>query len=276
MLKELTGIWSYTFMVRALVVGSLISVCAALLGVNLVLKRYSMIGDGLSHVGCGAMAIAVCIGWAPLWVAMPVVIVASFLLLGIRRNKRMQGDAAIGLISSGALAIGVMAVSVTKGINIDLNSYMFGSILSLSQSDLVLSILLSVFVLLGYILLFPRIFAVTFDDAFAAATGTKVELYNAAISVFTAVTIVLGMRMMGTLLISSLILFPALTSMRLGRRFRSVVIIAALVSLLCFWAGLLLSYLAGTPAGASVVCANMLAFAMAQIIRTMRNAAARH
>lgn len=275
MIQMLLKMCSYTFMVRALIVGSLISLCAALLGVNLVLKRYSMIGDGLSHVGFGAMAIAVCMNWAPLAVALPVVIAAAFVLLRFNRSRKMRGDAAIGLISSGALAVGVMAVSITDGVNVDINSYMFGSILSLSRTDTILSVVLSLCVLLSYILLYPRIFAVTFDDAFAKATGTKTEVYNSVIAVLTAVTVVLGMRMMGTLLISSLIIFPALTSMRLRKTFGSVVICAGVIALICFFAGILLSYGAGTPAGASVVCANILCFAIAALVRGICNGISR-
>lgn len=271
MLQTIFHMFSYGFMVRALLVGCLISLCAALLGVSLVLKRYSMIGDGLSHVGFGALAVASVMNWAPLAVAIPVVILSAFLLMRISQNARIKGDALIGLISSGALAIGVMAVSLTSGMNVDINNYMFGSILSLSRSDTVMSLILSACVLLCYILLYPRIFAVTFDDVFAQATGTKTGIYNTLLAVLTAVTIVLGMRMMGALLISSLVIFPALTSMRVCSQFKQVIICAAVLSLLCFLAGISISYLYGTPTGASVVCVNMAAFVVAAAVGEVRS-----
>ena len=260
MTELFTEMFSYHFMTRAIVVGVLVSLCAALLGVSLVLKRYSMIGDGLSHVGFGALAIAAAMNVAPLALAIPVVIAAAFLLLRINQSSRIKGDAAIALISSSALAIGVAVVSVTTGMNTDVSNYMFGSILSLSKADAVLSIALSAVVLLMFVLLYPRIFAVTFDETFARATGAKSQLLNTVIAVLTAVTVVIGMRMMGALLISSLIIFPALTAMRLCRSFRSVVLCAAVVSVVCFVLGMTASYALELPSGASVVIANIIAF----------------
>ena len=251
---------SYHFMTRALIVGILVSLCAALLGVSLVLKRYSMIGDGLSHVGFGALAIAAALNIAPLAVAVPVVVIAAFLLLRVSRNSRIKGDAAIALISSSALAIGVIVVSVTTGMNTDVSSYMFGSILSLSSADAALSVVLSVIVLAMFIALYPRIFAVTFDESFALATGTKADAYNTVIAVLTAVTVVLGMRMMGALLISSLIIFPALTAMRLCKSFKSVIVCSAVLSVVCFIVGMVLSYVLELPSGASIVIVNLAAF----------------
>lgn len=260
MIEMISEMFSYHFMTRALIVGVLVSLCAALLGVSLVLKRYSMIGDGLSHVGFGALAIATALDVAPLIVAVPVVMLAAFLLLRISQDGRIKGDAAIALISSGALAVGVIVVSVTTGMNTDVSNYMFGSILSLSSSDAVLSVVLSVIVLAMFLLLYPRIFAVTFDESFAKATGTKAECYNTVIALLTAITVVVGMRMMGALLISSLIIFPALSSMRVCRSFRSVTVVSALVSVLCFVAGMCLSFVYELPSGASVVAVNIVVF----------------
>ena len=265
---------SYPFMVRAFVVGILVALCSALLGVSLVLKRYSMIGDGLSHVGFGAMAVAAAANAAPLAVAIPVVIVAAVLLLRISGSSRIKGDAAIALISTSSLAIGVMVISMTTGMNTDVYNYMFGSILAMSQEDVALSVTLAVVVLVLYIFFYQKIFAITFDETFARATGVKSGLYNTLIAVLTAVTIVLGMRMMGALLISSLIIFPALTAMRACRTFRSVTIHAAVISVVCLAAGLLMSYLGGTPAGASVVMANIAAlilYSLAGVLRGRMN-----
>ncbi len=231
-LKEM---FSYAFLVRAVVVGLLVSLCAALLGVSLVLKRYSMIGDGLSHVGFGALAIATALHTAPLVVSIPIVVLAAFLLLRISENSKIKGDAAIALISTSSLAVGVLVVSLTTGMNTDVCNYMFGSILVMSHNDVILSIILAAIVLTMFVFFYNKIFAVTFDENFAKATGVKTGLYNMMIAFLTAITIVLGMRMMGALLISSLIIFPALTSMRLCKKFKSVTICSAIVSVTCFF-----------------------------------------
>ena len=233
---------SYPFMVRAFVVGILVSLCSALLGVSLVLKRYSMIGDGLSHVGFGALAVAAALNAAPLTVAIPVVVTAAVLLLRVSANSKIKGDAAIALISTSALAVGIMVISMTTGMNTDVYNYMFGSILAMSSQDVKMSVLLSLAVLILYVFFYHKIFAVTFDETFAQATGVRAGLYNTLIAVLTAVTIVLGMRMMGTLLISSLIIFPALTSMRVCTTFRSVTVSSAVVSVVCFCIGITVSY----------------------------------
>ena len=270
MLDTFIEMMSYPFMVRAFLVGSLVALCSALLGVSLVLKRYSMIGDGLSHVGFGALAIAAALNMAPLAVAIPVVVVAAVLLLRISGSSKIKGDAAIALISTGALAIGIMVISMTTGMNTDVYNYMFGSILAMSAEDVRLSVILAGIVLVLYLLFYNKIFAVTFDETFAQATGVKANLYNTLIAVLTAVTIVLGMRMMGALLISSLIIFPALTSMRVCRTFRSVIINSAVISVLCLVIGIAISYVWATPAGASVVIVNAAALAVYSIVGMIR------
>ena len=263
---------SYSFLTRALIAGVLISLCAALLGVSLVLKRYSMIGDGLSHVGFGALAAAAAMNATPLAVAIPVVIAAAFLLLRISESGKLKGDSAIALISASALAIGVMIVSLSSGMNTDIYNYMFGSILAMSRGDVVLSVIISVIVLLLFAVFYNRIFAVTFDETFARATGTRAGIYNMLIALLTAITIVLGMRMMGALLISSLVIFPSLTSMRVCKRFKSVIICSAVVSTVCFIAGIVAAYALGTPAGASVVSANLILFLIFAALGAIRSA----
>ncbi|MDR2808205.1 MAG: metal ABC transporter permease [Spirochaetaceae bacterium] len=260
MIKILAEMFSYTFLTRAVIVGILVSLCAALLGVSLVLKRYSMIGDGLSHVGFGALAIATALNMAPLTVSIPVVVAAAFLLLHLSENSKIKGDAAIALISTSSLAIGVVVISLTTGMNTDVCNYMFGSILAMNKNDVYLSIILSVVVLGLFLLFYNKIFAITFDETFARATGTKVGVYNMLIAFLTAVTIVLGMRMMGALLISSLIIFPALSSMRLCKKFISVTLCSAFISVLCFFIGIVISYIYATPTGASVVLVNIVMF----------------
>ena len=247
-------------MQRALIVGIPVALCAALLGVSLVLKRYAMIGDGLSHVGFGALAIASAFNLAPLWVSVPVVIIAAFLLLRLSESSKIKGDSAIALISSGALAIGVVVATVGNGMNTDLSNYLFGSILSTSQSDAIMSVCLSVVVILLFIFFYGKIFAVTFDESFSKATGVNSGAYNMVIALLTALTIVIGMRIMGTLLISSLIIFPALTSMRLCKTYKSVIISSSLVSVICFVSGLIASYFLETPTGATIVIVNMIVF----------------
>jgi zinc transport system permease protein len=270
MLEVLAEMFSYTFLVRALVVGLLVSLCASLLGVSLVLKRYSMIGDGLSHVGFGALALATALNAAPLTVSIPIVVAAAFLLLRLSESSKIKGDAAIALISSGALAVGVMIISVTTGMNTDVCNYLFGSILAMSRQDVSLSIALSAVVLVLFMVFYHKIFAVTFDETFARATGVKAGLYNMLIALLTAVTIVLGMRMMGAMLISSLIIFPALSSMRICKTFKAVTISAALVSVICFSVGMVISYLYATPTGASVVIVNILTFFLFWLINTVK------
>ncbi|MGL5315159.1 MAG: metal ABC transporter permease [Peptostreptococcaceae bacterium] len=271
MIEILGQMLSYPFIVRSIVVGVLVSLCAALLGVSLVLKRYSMIGDGLSHVGFGALAIASALNIAPLKISIPIVVLAAFLLLRLSENHSLKGDSAIALVSTSSLAIGVMAVSLTTGMNIDICNYMFGSILAMSKGDVYLSIILSIIILTLYCVFYHKIFAITFDESFAKATGIKVNIYNMLLALLTAVTIVVGMRLMGALLISSLIIFPALTSMRVFRTFKNVTISSAILSIICFTIGIIVSYVFATPTGASIVVVNIFAFIIFSVIGKVRS-----
>lgn len=261
---------SYPFLVNAIIVGTLVSLCASLLGVSLVLKRYSMIGDGLSHVGFAALAVAYALNAAPLTITIPVCVLAAFLLLRLKENSKLKGDAATALLCSGSLAVGVMTISLTTGMNTDVCNYMFGSILSMSKADVRLSVVLSVIVLILYVFFYNKIFAVTFDETFAKATGTHSDFYNMLISFLTAVTVVLGMRIMGTLLISSLIIFPSLSSMRICKHFRSVIVCSAVISAFCFIFGIFFSYLYSTPTGASIVIANIFVFLIFSFVERVR------
>ena len=258
---------SYPFLVRALLGGALVSLCASILVVSLVLKRYSMIGDGLSHVSFGALSVAVAVGWSPLAVSIPVVTVAAFFLLRITENSRIRSDAAIAMISASSLAAGIVVTSLTTGMTTDVSSYMFGSILAMSRQDVILAGVLSVVVLCLFIFCYHKIFAVTFDESFAKATGVRVKIYNVLIAALTAVTIVLGMRMMGAMLISSLIIFPALTAMEIFKSFRSVVVCSGILSVLCFCGGMIVSYGLSVPAGASVVLVNLAVFAAVSLVK---------
>ena len=264
-IQTIQEMMSYTFLARAVIVGSLVSLCAALLGVTLVLKRYSMIGDGLSHVGFGALAVASALNMAPLTVTIPVVLIASFFLLRLSDNSAIKGDSAIAIISSGSLAIGVVVTSM-NGTNTDLSNYLFGSILSVSHEDEILCISVSLVVLLVYVLFYHRIFAITFDENFAKATGIPTKLFNTIISMLTAIVIVVGMRLMGTLLISSLIIFPSISAMRVFHKFKAVVILSAILSVVCFVVGITMSYVYELPSGASVVLVNMAVLLICSIL----------
>ena len=241
MFQLVIEMFSYPFMVRALLVGALIALCAAMLGVTLVLKRYSMIGDGLSHVGFGALAIASAMNAAPLLVAIPVVVAAAFFLLRLRETSHVKGDSAIALISTGALAVGVTVVSMTTGMNTDVYNYLFGSILSMSGSDVWITAIVSIVVLILFVFFYHRIFAVTFDENFTRATGIPAATYNSLIALLTALVIVIGMRMMGSLL-----------------------------SVVCLLLGLVISYLYATPTGASIVLCNMAAFFIYAVIAKIK------
>ena len=253
-------IFSYPFMVRAIIVGLLISICSAILGVILVLKKYSMIGDGLSHVGFGTLAIATVLNKEPLIISIPVVIIAAFLLLRISENSKIKGDSAIAVMSTSSLAIGIMVLSIANGINTDVSNYLFGSILGLTNKDVILTTILAVIVLIIFILFYYKIFAVTFDENFSKATGIKTNIYNMVIALITSLIIVLGMKTMGSLLISSLMIFPALTSMRIFKNFKLVIINSLFVSIICFLIGIFISYIYDMPTGASIVIINLIVF----------------
>ena len=242
MFKVLGSMLSYDFMIRAIIVGSLVSLCSTLLGTSLVLKRYSMIGDGLSHVGFAALAIAYALQLAPMSVSIPVCVIAAFFLLQLEENSKIKGDAATALLCSGALAVGVMTISLTTGMNTDVCNYMFGSILAISPSDMRLSVILSVVVLFLYIFFYPRIFAVTFDENFAKA-----------------------------LLISSLIVFPSITAMRVCKNFLGTIILASILSLFGFFVGMTLSFLYRIPTGASIVVIDIVLFFLFCAIEAIRN-----
>lgn len=258
--------FSYQFMVRAFTVGSLVSLCAALLGVSLVLKRYSMIGDGLSHVGFGSLAVATALGWAPMLVTIPVVMGSAFFLLRLSSRGKTRGDSAIALISTGALAIGVMVLSLSRGMTTDINNYLFGSVLAINATDAKVSIILAVIILILYLIFFRSIFSITFDETYARATGRHADTYHILLALMTAVIIVIGMRLMGAMLISSLIVFPAISAMRVCKTYRSVSITAAVISVLAYFLGLCASYLLSTPAGASVVVVNIIEYLICFLI----------
>lgn len=266
----LADFFSYSFLLRALIGGSLVALCASLLGTSLVLTRYAMIGDGLSHVAFGALAVAMAFSASPLMVALPVVMAAAFLLLRLSSSGRVRGDAAIAMLSSASMAVGVIVVSLTKGMNTDLYSFMFGSILSMTRGDLVMALVLSLVVALLFVFSYNKLFAVTFDENFARASGIGAGLWNGLLAILASVTIVLGMRMMGAILIASLIIFPPLSAMRLCGSFKGVTIVSAVSSLVCFMVGLFLSYGLDLPSGPLIVLVNAACFLLFMLIRFLR------
>lgn len=256
----LISMMAYPFIVRATIVGLLVSVCASLLGTSLVLKRYSMIGDGLSHVGFMALSLSFALHTKPLTLAIPVCVLAAFLLLQINENSKIQGDAATALLCSISLAIGVMTVSLTTGMNTDVCNYMFGSILAMRKSDVILSIVLCSIVIVLFVVYYNRIFAITFDEAFASSNGVNTKRYKMILALLTSITVVLGMRMMGTLLISSLIVFPSLTAMQVTSTFKQTIIVSVLLSVVSFSIGLVFSYIKPVPTGACIVLVDTIIF----------------
>lgn len=270
---EMLGIYfSYPFVRYAMIVGVLIALSSSLLGVSLVLKRFSFIGDGLSHVAFGAMAVATVLDVASdTAVVLPVTVLAAVLLLRTGQNAKLKGDAVIAMISVGALALGYLVLNVfSKSANLtgDVCSTLFGStaILTLSVSDVWVCVVMSILVILIFTVFYNRIFAVTFDETFAQATGMKTNLYNLLIAMVTASVIVLAMKLAGSLLISALIIFPALSAMRIFKSFRAVIMASAVISVLCSSTGILLSILASTPVGATIVCMDIVVFALCSVI----------
>ena len=263
---------SYPFVAYALIVGVLVSVSSSLLGVSLVLKRFSFIGDGLSHVAFGAIAISAVLGVTnDMIVVLPITVFSAVLLLRTGENSKLRGDAAIAMISVGALAFGYLILNVfSKSANVsgDVCTTLFGStsILTLTPLDVWLCIGMSILVILFFIFFYNRIFAVTFDEVFSQATGLKTGSYNTLIAVITASIIVLAMNLVGSLLISALVIFPALSSMRLFKSFKSVIICSAIISVICSTLGILISILASTPVGSTIVCMNILVFFVTSLV----------
>ena len=272
MLETLAVYFSYSFVRYALIVGVLIALSSSLLGVTLVLKRFSFIGDGLSHVAFGAIAVATILGVSNnMIVVMPVTILAAVLLLHTGQNTKIKGDAAIAMISVGALALGYLLLNIfSKSTNIsgDVCSTLFGStaILTLTELDVWLCIGISVLVILVFLLFYHKIFAVTFDETFSQATGIHAGRYNLLIAIITAIVIVLAMNLVGSLLISALIIFPALSAMRLFKSFRAVILCSAVMSVICAAAGILVSILASTPVGSTIVAMDIVMFMISWVI----------
>ncbi len=271
-INELVSYLQFPFVQRALIVGVLITLCSSLLGVTLVLKRFSFIGDGLSHVAFGAMAVAGITGLTnEMVLVLPVTVIAAVALLGTGQNTKIKGDASLAMLSVSALGIGYLLLNVfssSGNISGDVCSTLFGStsILTLSQFDVWLCIVMSIIVILVFVFFYNRIFAVTFDETFTTATGTRASLYNLLIAIITAIIIVLAMNLVGSLLISALVIFPALSAMRLFKSFRSVVICSAVVSVVCSLTGILISIVCSSPVGSTIVAIDLIVFVIFSFI----------
>lgn len=271
-IQKLTLYMEYPFVRYALIVGVLIALCSSLIGVTLVLKRYSFIGDGLSHVAFGAMAIAGILHFTnDMYFVLPVTVICAVLLLRTGQNAKIKGDAAIAMISVGSLAIGYLLMNIfstSSNLSGDVCSTLFGStsILTLKLPEVWLCVILSILVIGIFLFFYNKIFSVTFDENFAKAVGTKANIYNLIIAVVIAVIIVLAMNLVGSLLISALIIFPALSAMRIFKSFKTVTVCSAVLSVFCTFIGILISILAGTPVGSTIVAADIAAFLIFSVI----------
>ncbi|MCR5290138.1 MAG: metal ABC transporter permease [Treponema sp.] len=274
--EQLTLYLSYPFVQHALIVGVLISLCSSLIGVTLVLKHFSYIGDGLSHVAFGALSIATVLGITnSMLLVLPLTILTAVLLLQTGQNTKIKGDAAVAMISVGALAIGYLLVnlfSASANISGDVCTTLFGStsILTLKKSEVWLCIFLSLFVVVIFIIFYNKIFAITFDETFAQAVGTNVKFYNVLVAIVIAIIIVLAMNLVGSLLISALIIFPALSAMRIFKSFKSVTLCATILSVSCAFFGMIISILAGTPVGSTIVAIDIIAFFVSYCIGLLK------
>ena len=275
MLDKFMNYLSYPLVRYAIIVGVLIALCSSLLGVTLVLKRYSFIGDGLSHVAFGAMAIATVVNLTDKMVLiLPITVVSAILLLRTGQNAKIKGDTAVAMISVGALAFGYLIMNIfpsSSNITGDVCSTLFGSmsILTLTKGEVTLCAVLSVMVVIIFVAFYNKIFAVTFDENFSKATGVKADAYNLLLAIVIAVIIVLAMNLVGSLLISALVIFPALSAMRIYKNFKAVTVCSVVLSVICALAGLVVSILAGTPVGSTIVAADVLAFVICSFIGAM-------
>ncbi len=259
MIYSLFDILSRTYIKYAFIVGVMMSLSGALLGVSLVLKKHSMIGDGLSHVGFGTVAIAACLGIAPLAFAIPLVMISSFVIILLSNKSKVFGDSAIALFSTVALAIGYAAIELGDGVNFNVESYLYGSLLGVTKLEVILSVVIALVVVITYVLLYNRIFSITFDETFSKSTGMKTTLINIILSILISLTIVIGMKVMGALLITSLIIFPVLSARQIFKTFKGVTVLSVVLSVLSFIIGLLVAcMISNLPIGSSIVFVNLI------------------
>lgn len=265
-MNELVEILSYPFAYRALIAGSLISLCASVLGVILVLKHYALIGHGLSEIGFASLSLSSALNIQPMYIAAPSVITASFIIMYISRKYRTAGDIAIAVASSAALALGIV-ISSASGKSSSMSSYLFGSVLAVSEADLVIAVILAVIVIASFVLLYNRLFLITYSAEYAKTLGINTGIYQLVVSVLTAFVVVAGMRITGTLLISGVIILPAVSAKFIAGGFRSLVVISGIISLIAFWAGLVASFVLNIPAGAGVILSNVIILILVKVLK---------
>lgn len=259
-MNELVEILQYGFMQKAFITGIFISLCSSILGIFLVLRKQSLISDGLSHVSFASVAFSLLIGASPLLLSIPVVIFASFIIYKLTRDAGLYSDASIGLVSATSVAIGVLIISISKGFNLDIYSYLFGSILALSEVEVVLSIIVSLIVIAVLFLFFQDLYLMTYDEEYARISGINVSLISLIFVILQSVTIVIGVKMVGAMLISSLIIFPAITSLQLARNFKTMILMSVIISLFSVICGIIVSFFGNFPTGATIVCINAILF----------------
>ena len=277
-LERFFYLFTRSYVLGPFIAGIVVSIVAAVIGVNLVQKRYSMIGDGLSHVGFAALAISTAVGMSgSLWITLPIVTASAVLLLRLRESNKMKGDAAIAILSTGALAIGTVIAQKSTGLGGDVCNYMFGStsIFAMSPEDFWSTVILAILMLLLYFLFYNRFFLISFDESFGKAIGVRVSVYNTFLAILTAITIVIGMKMMGAMLISSLIIFPSITAVRVCKTFKSVTLSSILIAVVTFIVGFSLSIAISTPPGATIVIIDIAVFLLFCAIGALKNRARR-
>lgn len=266
---DILNFLQYSFIQKAFFAGSFVAIVCSTLGIFLVLRKMSLIGDGLSHVSFGAIALGLLLGVFPFYVAVPVVMIASILILKISQNAKVYGDAAIGIVSAVGIAGGVILASVSNGFNVDLFSYLFGNILAISNTEVILSIILSLVVLLVIYLFYWDLFSATFDEEYAKTTGVKTNFINILLTLLTAVTVVLSVKMVGVMLVSALLILPAVTALQLAKGFKIAMIIGSIVSLISVLLGITFSFLFDLPTGATIVMINAMFFILALLYKKL-------
>lgn len=264
-------LFTYPFVIRALIVGIAVAISSSSLGSFLVLKKYSMIGDGLAHVSFMAIAVALVLNQSILWISLPIVTIASMIIMRLNENANIHGDAAIGLISSFSIAVGTIIISMARGFNIDIDSYLFGSILLIQNADVILAVVVAILIATIVILFYPQLFMMTFDEEFARVNKIKTTWFNYLLAVLTSITIIIGIRAVGTLLISSLIIFPTIIALQVTRGFKSTILTSVLISMALIVLGFVVSFAFDWPTGATIVVLNGLTFLVVYFIKNMMN-----
>ncbi len=264
---DMIQILQYSFIQKAFIAGSFVAITCSSLGLFLVLRKMSLIGDGLSHVSFGAIALGLFFGFYPFYIAIPVVVLASILILKISEKAQIYGDAAIGIVSSIGIAGGVILASLSQGFNVDLFSYLFGNILAISTNEALLSIILSLVVLSIIILFYWDLFSVTFDEEYARTTGIKTNFINTLLTILTAITVVLSVKVVGIMLVSALLILPAVTALQVSKKFKITLILSGLISLLSVIFGIIISYIVDIPPGATIVMINAIFFTFMLLIK---------